>query len=184
MKIINIKQKETELFFRCTAKTPAFLCAALLVLLQCSREVGAEGARGRSVSVCASPERWTVCFDDVCSCDVERWIYLSSILPPSHLDCIRINCTTSKSRFTLIPFLLLLLLLLPPLFLLFLSLLLISVSGCSCFECIFCGLTVPPLKVPTQKKIGIDVHCLTSDTHLCVRLSYCADLRCINFYGE
>lgn len=69
--------------------------------------------RGRIVSVCVSPEGWTVCFNDVCSCNVERWIYVSSILP--HLDCIRINCTTSKLLFTFLLFLLLLLLLLLPL---------------------------------------------------------------------
>lgn len=88
------------------------------------RGVVGASTRGRSVSVCVSPEGWTVCFNDVCSCNVERWIYLSSILP--HLDCIRINCTTSKSHFTFIPFLLLLLL---------------SVSGHSCFffQCVFLG---------------------------------------------
>lgn len=76
-----------------------------------------ESIRGRIVSVCVSPEGWTVCFNDVCSCNIERWIYLSSILP--HLDCVRINCTTSKWLFTFL--LLLLVLLLPLCFSLFLD---------------------------------------------------------------
>lgn len=71
------------------------------VPLQCSSQLAGTlcgDIRGWTVSVCVSPEGWTVYFIDVCSCNVERWIYLSSILP--HLDCIRINCTSSKLLFT------------------------------------------------------------------------------------
>lgn len=100
-------------------------CAPLARL--CSAGVTGVSIRGRTASVCVSPEGWTVCFNDVCSCNVERWIYLSSILP--HLDCIRINCTTSKLLFTFLPLLLLFILQ-------FLDIhVLLSSSG---FFCVFC----------------------------------------------
>lgn len=38
----------------------------------CSSGVTGVSVRGRVVSVCVSPEGWAVCFNDVCSCNIER----------------------------------------------------------------------------------------------------------------
>lgn len=56
------------------------------------------------VLVCLSPEKWVLCFS-ICRCYFEGWIYMSFILP--HLDCDRINCTTSKWHFLIFCLLLL-----------------------------------------------------------------------------
>lgn len=100
------------------------------------RLTGSEGSAEDGQCPCVRPQRGGLCALMMSAAVTLKDEFISHLFSPlpSHLDCIRINCTTSKSRFTLIPFLLLLLLLLPPLLLLSLSLLCISVSGCSCFN--------------------------------------------------
>ena len=46
-----------------------------------------------------SPEGGFSLLLDVCSCNLEGCDFICHLFSPPHLDCVRINCNTSKSTF-------------------------------------------------------------------------------------